>query len=57
MQAAKLDILIEIQAKLDGLLKVNQGLRDAKQEASTLGGLLRQGLSAAKREGRTRSAR
>lgn len=42
--AAKLDILIDIQAKLSELLKVQQGVRETKEEAMSLGGLFRQGL-------------
>ena len=42
--AAKLDILIDIQAKLGELLKVQHGMREAKAEAAGFGALLRQGL-------------
>ncbi len=42
--AAKLDILIDIQAKLSELLKVQQGVKETKEEAMSLGALFRQGL-------------
>jgi hypothetical protein len=42
--AAKLDILIAVQSQIADLLKTQQGFREAKQEASSFGLLLRQGL-------------
>lgn len=42
--AARLDILIDIQSKLSELLKVQQGVRETKQEADKLSTILRQGL-------------
>ncbi len=42
--AAKLDILIDIQAKLGDLLKVQQEFREAKREGNAFGEMLKQGL-------------
>lgn len=42
--AAKLDILIDIQAKLGELLKVSEGMREAKKEAEGFGAMVRNGF-------------